>query len=196
MRRLFITILSVLSLLLCIAVATMWVRSYYRCDMLDLHTKGGDRYGCLSVCGSIVLEQQLNEVFEGTASPPGWVLMSRSYWLESFRTAKWGAPAYEWRLFGYGVVVNRGVITPGVQGVTSARPGAWRNLVVILPHWVLLVPLALPPLLSLCRWKRVRSRRKLGLCPVCGYDLRASKDRCPECGTPILPHPVAGSGRS
>src|SRR5438105_1114053 len=34
--------------------------------------------------------------------------------------------------------------------------------------------------------KMRRDRLARGLCIVCGYDLRGSKDRCPECGMPNL----------
>jgi hypothetical protein len=56
-------------------------------------------------------------------------------------------------------------------------------------HWHLVVAFALLPALWLSQhiWRRrIRhSRIKNGLCLICGYDLRASKDRCPECGTAI-----------
>lgn len=38
---------------------------------------------------------------------------------------------------------------------------------------------------SLLHGRRRRRRRKLGLCLKCGYDLRGSAERCPECGEVI-----------
>jgi hypothetical protein len=68
-------------------------------------------------------------------------------------------------IFGFGYV--RGV------GVT----------VIAVPYWFLLA-LSLGSSLVLIRTiRRAAHVRALGLCPSCGYDLRASPDRYPECGT-------------
>ena len=70
------------------------------------------------------------------------------------------------------------------------RPGSpnWRK--IDCSGYFLEVPLWIPTLVfgslfCACRpltFHRRRKRKKLGLCLKCGYDLRASKDRCPECG--------------
>jgi uncharacterized paraquat-inducible protein A len=36
------------------------------------------------------------------------------------------------------------------------------------------------------KYRRELKRSREGLCMYCGYDLRQSKDRCPECGQKIL----------
>lgn len=56
-----------------------------------------------------------------------------------------------------------------------------------MPLWALCTPVIglIYPVLGLYHLKRRKerdARKKLGLCPQCGYDLRATPDRCPECG--------------
>ncbi len=69
---------------------------------------------------------------------------------------------------GFGSAVNQAPLSP-VRAI-------W------FPHWFLALLFAILPGLRLRSILRTRRRHRAGLCPHCGYDLRATPDRCPECG--------------
>jgi len=68
----------------------------------------------------------------------------------------------------------------------SRSVGPYRITWVVFPLWfstaglfgLMLVPLVRGPVLRF--WRRAQGR-----CTVCGYDLRGSRRRCPECAAPI-----------
>jgi len=72
----------------------------------------------------------------------------------------------------------------------DARPGVpRRSTAVVVPLWFVLLLSAMLPMIStraaLRRRRRERWLRQ-GRCAGCGYDLRGTPDRCPECG--MAPH--------
>jgi len=81
------------------------------------------------------------------------------------------------------VVVNKQIAST----IQPAAPASWPYRAYSLPHWLVALLIALYPLVcllafsrrSILRWRRGRTI----LCLNCGYDIRATPDRCPECGT-------------
>ena len=61
-----------------------------------------------------------------------------------------------------------------------------------MPYWTAAIALVLPSGALLAGRIRARRRISRALCFVCGYDLRASLDRCPECGTAIPGNQITG----
>ena len=88
-------------------------------------------------------------------------------------------------------IPGNGTYEFGVAGFAAWwRPGSGRTSpgtrgVVMVPYWSIALVLAVAPWVSvrgLLRRVKQNRRVRAGLCPECGYDLRATPGRCPECG--------------
>ena len=104
-----------------------------------------------------------------------------------------GYLVWGWRPAGYDAATDRHRGRPGwiIARYAGGNPvlnewwpriavnRAWEGLIV--PLWIPLATFAIPTAILLYR----DYRRPSGRCLRCGYDLRASKDKCPECGTKI-----------
>jgi hypothetical protein len=177
-HRLF-NFLTVLSLLLCVAVAALWARSYWQFD--DVAYSGHfhvDNFA--SYRGRAVVQLGWSTTDDlSRAAPPyslgGW------FW-DSTEISRMGYPAVQqsrgWQFGGFDA--RRWVSQKRLDA--SGRPEVGEDIVIV-PYWFLCLLAAAAPL----HWLRRHRFRRLGsawLCPQCGYDLRSTPDRCPECGAP------------
>lgn len=79
-----------------------------------------------------------------------------------------------------------------LQGHTG-DPSLKSFTAVWTPTWLVIAALFLPMALYLPYQIRRRKRALVGHCRRCGYDLRATPERCPECGMIPRAKPVAKS---
>ena len=176
-----LNVLTALSLLLCVALAALWVRSYRVGDEWEAQrgwrnndrsaesravavASAGGRVGVMYVARFFPRQHVVG--IRGVADPRFY---STHLTHEAVPTPAAGfselSEGWEWAGFGYCHVV------PDAQ---------FRLTLFVVPYWALLLPAAFLPALRLIRFRR---RPRSGHCASCDYDLRATTGRCPECGT-------------
>ena len=170
MKRLAFNFITVLSLLLCVTTVGLWGRSYWWADSIMLGGEDRPNRVISSVYGRL-----------SYTSIAGCLYGEHFHWYSSHFTGKVAGSPSGW----FGFDAWHDVIR--LKNDVGMRPPIpeWG---VQFPYWFpILLTSLFPSIWFIARRRRrlIRSRRQMGLCLKCGYDLRASKDRCPECGTAI-----------
>jgi len=174
-HRLF-NLLTVLSLLLCLAFVAVWVQGYWRV------------YRYLYESGRTAQGTSLGQIVSAKGHL-GWTQTNYRWTGPEVRgrnSPKWGWPGP----YG-GWQSNDAVLTapspanvwPQWESFRSIDPldGGTRWSLGI-PCWMPVLMFALLPAGQLTVGLRRRRRFNAGRCLRCGYDLRATPGRCPECG--------------
>jgi hypothetical protein len=184
MKRRLLPIVSAVSLLLFVAAVALWVRSYrlgFSGEFLGLleshHTGASENVwyaGIYSSHGRLGLGLTQFDVAPGEPNRHHYPEGKRLVWGEQFcwerhPFTRWPAASKSW------TGIDMRLTWKDPVGQTMSRR-------VAIPHWPPVVASAvLPAILFGQYWRRYR-RRRAGRCIECGYDLRGTPQRCPECG--------------
>jgi hypothetical protein len=172
MKRHAFSVAALMSLLLCVATAVLWVRSYRTDDRYGFHHGWTVRsyIGGVHVVRGYYFASWGYESFPVGFFPP--VYWCTEYPLDEIGWERWGFAVAKGRQLSLGI---------GDDPATDVQYIAMTAVVV--PYWfIVTVFLVAPAIWIFARARRRRALRQ-GRCPTCGYDLRATPDRCPECGT-------------
>jgi hypothetical protein len=152
MRRGLFTLLSAMSLLLCVGTCALWARSYWVMDIVCwVHN-------------------------ERTSSQQGYVAEADGNFFDSvngsfvFMKMELALPEHSGPLHW----AHRDPPIPG----TFTSPDATQ-----IPFDFVAMATGILPLTWAIRHGIRRKRNRANICVGCGYDLRATPSRCPECGT-------------
>jgi hypothetical protein len=165
LRRILLNAATVLSVVLCMATATLWKMSYPFGDEPCYFTTAKFSFVITSFKGDVGFT-----IYPGD---PGEPLPTRI-------SANWdeldeGSSS----IARTGHFLFMGVAEQTVRH-RSGLP-IWYRRAIFLPHWFIMTLTALMPVCRVLKRSKL-SRKASGLCPNCNYDLRATPDRCPECG--------------
>jgi hypothetical protein len=184
-----------LSLVLCLATITLWVRSWLVSDTAYVqlvHPRWRtdiERYCVVSARGTVQAARwwslhDRQSLALWRAGPVTWhwercaqrlmLPLEAEQPVEDFDWPAWTRWGFHWS------------DTSGYSSEPDGLPPNDRTVVVSAPYWSLALLFAVVPgaramTLSL-GWARRRRCRRQGRCVACGYDLRGSPQRCPECG--------------
>lgn len=197
-RRWLFNGLAALSLLLCLATLVLWVWSYWR--FVDFGSITASRDSTAYTQHLIRLGSNdgrylftWRDVIRLWSNPwtaqtnASWDAMNGRYFTQEqpfdlFKKFPKQPGERSWEIAFAGCHFTR-----LIQDYVNLQPApAMKGMIIIVPHAYACAAFAILPMIAISKWRRQRRAGQLGLCPTCGYDLRATPTRCPECGKIVL----------